>query len=342
MAQMLANFPTAFRLPRHRLSAVSMLAGGLVAASGLVCLFVAPFVGSAVFDNLWGVEPLGYIGGILLFFGVSIFAGGLGAAALGLSKRLAAERKGREKSGEEQSDHWRETTLSFFNEFDHDLGRPLRRITGRQRELRATLRASGEVADSEVMELLDEIERQAVNYRLMLSNIQVLVESEAPGEPLPMTPVEPAEVVRRIVDRYIPVALEGNKNVTWWAEPPEFGMVSSNSHAIEHIVANLIDNAVTHTSSHVEVTLSRDATRFYVQVWDDGPGIAAHYLDYLFDRGWTPEVGRREEKTSSGLGLFIARTLALRCGGDLTVVSVAEPQAEHHTSFLLALPLKGR
>ena len=96
MAQMLANFPTAFRLPQNRLSAVSMLTGGLVVVSGFVCLFVAPFVGSAVFDNLWGVEPLGYIGGILLFFGVSIFAGGLGAAALGLSKRLAAERKGRE------------------------------------------------------------------------------------------------------------------------------------------------------------------------------------------------------------------------------------------------------
>lgn len=337
-AQMLTDFLTAIRFPQNRLSALIMLAGILVAVSGLLCLFLAPFIGPAVFDNLWGVEPLGYIGGISLFSGVAIFAGGLLAVVIGLSARLAAERDNREKLQEEQGDHWRETTLSFFNEFDHDLGRPLRRITGRQRELRATLRASGDVADSEVMELLDEIERQAVNYRLMLSNIQVLVESE----PLPMTPVEPAEVVRRIVERYIPVALEGNKNVSWWAEPPEFGMVSSNSHAIEHIVANLIDNAVTHASSQVEVTLSRDATQFYVQVWDDGPGIAAHYLDYLFERGWTPEVGRREEKTSSGLGLFIARTLARRCGGDLTVESVAEPQAEHHTSFLLALPMNGR
>jgi len=65
-------------------------------------------------------------------------------------------------------------------------------------------------------------------------------------------------------------------------------------------------------------------------------------LEYLFDRGWTPEVGRREEKTSSGLGLFIARRLAQRCGGELTVESVAEPQTDHHTAFLLALPLKGQ
>ena len=329
------NRPTALRMPAPLLAAMAL--GGLVVASGLACLILAPIVGPAAFDNLWGVEPLDYIGAVLLIAGLAIAAIGLAAATM-----TSTERNGREQTGEEQSDHWRETTLSFFNEFDHDLGRPLRRITGRQRELRAALHASGEVADSDVMELLDEIERQAVNYRLMLSNIQVLVQSEAPGEPLPMTPVEPAEVVRRIVDRYTPVALEVNKNISWWAEPQEFGMVSSNSHAIEHIVANLIDNAVTHASGHVEVTLSRDDTLFYVKVWDDGPGIAAHYLEYLFDRGWTPEVGRREEKSSSGLGLFIARTLARRCGGDLTVESVAEPQPEHHTSFQLALPMKGR
>lgn len=321
------------------LSAPALLAtalGTLAVVSGVVCLILAPIVGPAAFDNLWGVEPLNYIGALLLILGLALAALGLAAVIMGV------RRKGTAGNGEEQSHHWRETTLSFFNEFDHDLGRPLRRITGRQRELRAALRASGEDVDSDVMELLDEIERQAVNYRLMLSNIQVLVESEAPGEPLPMTPVEPAEVVRRIVDRYVPVALEVNKEISWWAEPPEFGMVSSNSHAIEHIVANLIDNAVTHAHSHIEVTLSRDDSRFRVNVWDDGPGVSAQYLEYLFDRGWTPEVGRREEKTSSGLGLFIAQTLARRCGGDLTVESVAEPQAGHHTSFLLSLPLKGR
>ena len=128
--------------------------------------------------------------------------------------------------------------------------------------------------------------------------------------------------------------------MTWWAEPTDFGMVSSDSHSIEHIVANLADNAVNHATGQVEISLSRDDSCFYVTVWDDGPGIATHYQEYLFDRGWTPEVGRREEKTSSGLGLFIARTLARRGGGDLTVESVADPDPDHHTSFVLALPLK--
>ena len=340
MAQLLLSRPASLRISRVQLMGLAVAA--IVVGSGAVCLVLSPFVGSAVFDDLWGVEPLGYIGALLLIFGLAAAALGLTMAALGQAARAEAERDGRERSGEEQSDHWRETTLGFFSEFDHDLGRPLRRITGRQRELRAALRASGDAPPLEVMELLDEIERQAVNYRLMLSNIQVLVQSEAPGEPLALAPVEPAEVMRRIVDRYTPVALEVGKDISWWAEPQEFGMVLSNSHAIEHIVANLIDNAVTHAESHVEVSLTKDDSKFYVNVWDDGPGIPAHYLEFLFERGWTPEVGRREEKNSSGLGLFIARTLTRHCGGELTVDSITEPQEGHHTSFLLAMSLKGR
>ena len=331
-----------FPLIRPRLSLLALASASTIAVAGLACLLLSPLLGPSAFDSLWAVEPLGYIGAVLLIVGLAITALGLGVLAKKQAALAASERDVREKTGEEQSDHWRQVTMSFFNEFDHDLGRPLRRITGRQRELRAALRASGQAQNEEVMDLLDEIERQAVNYRLMLSNIQVLVQSESPGDSLAMSPVEPAEVIRRIADRYSPVALEVGKDISWWAEPPEFGMVSSNSHAIEHIVANLIDNAVTYAHSLIEVSLTKDDSRFYVNVWDDGPGIPAHYLEFLFNRGWTPEVGRREEKTSSGLGLFIARTLARHCGGELTVESVAEPLEEHHTSFSLTMPIQGR
>ena len=308
-----------------------------MAFAGLICLILSFFIGPIAFDYLWGVEPLAYIGSMIIIGGLTIAASGLGIAMLKSNWRNRGN-----PTEEEQSEHWRETTRQFFDLFDHDLGRPMRRIAGKERELRAAMRAADGPDNPAVQELLDEIARQTPNFRLMLSNIQVLVQLEAPGGGPPAGPVEPVEVVRRIADRYFPVATEAGKELTWWAEPQDFGIVSSDSHAIEHIVANLVDNAVTHATGNVEISLYKDDTRFYVSVWDDGPGIAPHYLEYLFDRGWTPEVGRREEKSSSGLGLFIAQTLARRCGGDLTVESVVALQSGHHTSFLLALPLKGQ
>ena len=103
-------------------------------------------------------------------------------------------------------------------------------------------------------------------------------------------------------------------------------------------MTNLVDNAVRFATGHVEIRLTKNPTHFFIRVWDDGPGIASHYLQHIFDRGWTPEVVRREEKSSSGLGLFIAQTLAGRCRGELTVESESAPDPNHHTAFLLSLP----
>ncbi len=306
--------------------------GGVIALGGVVCIILAPFIGDKVFDFLWGVEPLSYIGGTLLI-------AGLGVAAASYAGAEWSRRRYGQGSNNRQAGHsWSETTLQYFQLFDHDLGRPLRRIAGKERELRAVLQAAPGVVDSGVKDLLDEIERQTPNFRLMMSNIQVLIQLESPENDDQLQPVEPAEVVRRIADRYSAVASEAGKEITWWSEPTELGLVYANTNAIEHIVTNLVDNAVRYAATHVEVKLTKNPSHFFIRVWDDGPGIGQQYIQHLFDRGWTPEVVRREEKSSSGLGLFIARSLARRSGGDLTVESDDRADGDHHTAFLLSLP----
>ena len=307
---------------------IARAAGGAAALIGMAGLLLAPFLGGAVSDTLWGVEPLAYVGAIILM-------AGLGVVSLSyLVPTWTARRKKPDAEGQ-----WGRVTQDYFDLFQHDLGRPLRRILGRERELRAVLDSSGAAADPATLELLNEIERQAPNFRLMLSNIQVLVQLEASGEPPNAEPIEPSELVRKIVDRYTALATESQKEISWWAEPSEFGIVHSDSSALEHVVTNLVDNAVRFATTHVQARITRNPTHFFVRVWDDGPGITAQYLPHIFDRGWTPEVARREEKSSSGLGLFIGRSLARRHGGDLTVESVAAPDQDHHTAFLLSLPL---
>ena len=311
------------------------IASGILAAGGVLCLILAPLIGSSAFSSLWGVEPLTYIGSILLIIGLAFLA------VVYVVPEVSDRRSGNLAPSATDNQRWAETTRQYFQLFDHDLGRPLRRIAGKERELRAVYQSTEQAVDPAVKDLLDEIERQTPNFRLMLSNIQILIQLETPESPVQPGPIEPSEVVRRIADRYTPVASETNKEVSWWAEPAEFGIVYADSSAVEHIVTNLVDNAVKFANTHVEVRLTKNPSHFFVRVWDDGPGIGAQYAHHIFDRGWTPEVGRREEKSSSGLGLFIASTLAKRSGGDLTLESVAEPNREHHTAFLLSLPLTG-
>ena len=308
------------------------ISGGVIALAGVILLILAPFLGKDFFDLLWAVEPFTYLGGVLMVLGLGMTATTyVGTAWLRRNSYQVI-------NGQNGGHSWSETTLQYFQLFDHDLGRPLRRIAGKERELRAVMQANPGTADAGVIDLLDEIERQTPNFRLMMSNIQVLIQLESPESDDELLPVEPNELIRRIADRYTPVAAEAGKEITWWSEPSELGLVYANTNAIEHIVTNLVDNAVRFAGTHVEVKLTKNPTHFFVRVWDDGPGIGTQYVPHLFDRGWTPEVVRREEKSSSGLGLFIARSLARQSGGDLTVESDDSPDGEHHTAFLLSLP----
>ena len=309
------------------------MAAAVVVGAGALSVALAPLLGAAVSETLWSIEPLTYVGGVLLTAGLAVLTASY--ALSGSSDR----RHGAEDATARTGERWSEITQRYFEVFHHDLGRPLNRIVGKERELRAALEARSGGIDPAVADLLDEIERQGPNFRLMMSNLQVLIQLEAEPAPVRDDAVEPAEVVRKIVERYNAVAGETGKQVTWWSEPAEFGIVYSDSSAIEHIVTNLVDNAVRFASAHVEVKLTRNPTHFFVRVWDDGPGIAPQHVQHLFDRGWTPEAARRDEKVSSGLGLFIAQTLAGRQRGGVTVESVTAPDPDHHTGFLLSLPL---
>ena len=313
-----------------------MAAAALVAA-GALSVALAPLLGPSVSDSLWGVEPLAYVGGLLLIAGLAVLTASY--ALLGVLPGLSAKGSGVSDPSGRTPERWSEITQQYFEVFHHDLGRPLSRIVGKERELRAALEARDGTIDPAVADLLDEIERQGPNFRLMMSNLQVLIQLEAGPAPGRDDAVEPAEVVRKIVERYNAVAGEMGKRITWWSEPPEFGLVYSDGSAIEHIVTNLVDNAVRFAAAQVEVKLTQNPTHFFVRVWDDGPGIPPQYVQHLFDRGWTPEAARRDEKVSSGLGLFIAQTLAGRQRGELTVESATVPDPDHHTGFLLSLPL---
>ena len=308
--------------------------GCLVIVLGLAGLFFSPFFGAVVSPTLWVIEPLAYVGAAVLCVGLMI------TTLSYFLPRLFHQAATAEESTQRTSEMWGQLTQQYFELFHHDLGRPLRRILGKERELRTLLHSTESDLYPEVKELLDEIEGQAPNFRLMMSNVQVLVQMEAPDLAVDLQPVEPSEVIRRIVDRYTLVATESRKEITWWAEPSEFGIVYCDSSAVEHIVTNLVDNSVRFATERIEIRLTKNPTHFFVRVWDDGPGVAGHYMRHIFDRGWTPEVAKREERSTSGLGLFIGKSLAKQHGGELTIESIIEPDPNHHTEFLLSLPLR--
>lgn len=308
------------------------LAGFAVAAIGLLFILLSPIIGESISSGtLWYIEPIAYVGAAVFIFGMLV--------TLAMISFLPSRSS---PTGDNRT--WSQVTQDYFDTFAHDMGRPLRRILGKQREARALLNETGEVSQHIVAELLDEIENQAPNFRLMIENVRVLVDLEDESAAPAIDPVDAAAIVRNVSDRYTPIARERGLELVWWCEPREFGLVYGDGSALDHVITNLVDNAAKFAEGHIEIGLTRSDSSFMVRVWDDGNGIAESHLAHLFDRGWTPELSARSEKQSSGLGLFIANSLSERCGGELLVESQQSngTGAEHYATFTLSLPLDNR
>jgi signal transduction histidine kinase len=111
--------------------------------------------------------------------------------------------------------------------------------------------------------------------------------------------------------------------------------VYGNPGQIERIVGNLVQNAIRYTLSGgtVKVTCAKDRTGARVTVADTGIGIAPENAGRVFDRFWRADSSRSADG-GSGLGLTIARELARRHGGDVTLASTLG----RGSRFTLTLP----
>jgi signal transduction histidine kinase len=105
---------------------------------------------------------------------------------------------------------------------------------------------------------------------------------------------------------------------------------------LRQVLGNLIDNAVKYSPEKGEVRVSAVASNGVVRiaVRDDGPGIPRDQQELIFEKFGRAEVSGGS-KPGSGLGLFIARSIAEAHGGALEVASTPATG----TTFTLTLPL---
>ena len=104
------------------------------------------------------------------------------------------------------------------------------------------------------------------------------------------------------------------------------------------MLTNLIDNAIKYSPAggEVEVRAYPENGRVLVDVRDDGPGIAKADQKLIFEK-FGRVTGTGATRPGTGLGLFIARSIAEAHGGVLEVQSAPEQGA----TFTLELPLAG-
>jgi len=135
-------------------------------------------------------------------------------------------------------------------------------------------------------------------------------------------PVQLLDVVRRL-------APEMRVKARWRAVdlaldlPPSLPMINANHADIEHLVANLMNNAIKYTNAGGKVTISlrEEGNKVIGAVADTGIGIAAEEIPKIFSGFYRAEAAKKIDTYGTGLGLPIAKRVAEMYGGELKVES---------------------
>jgi signal transduction histidine kinase len=124
--------------------------------------------------------------------------------------------------------------------------------------------------------------------------------------------------------------------VTIHTDLAEAAHVHGSPVQLDRLLTNLLDNAVRHAAGHVDlcVKVDKEAGQVVITVTDDGAGIAPEDRERVFERFTRLPEGRARDAGGSGLGLSLAREIAMAHHGTLSLTS-------HHpgAQFVCRLPL---
>ena len=178
------------------------------------------------------------------------------------------------------------------------------------------------------------VARNAERLHDLVEDLLDLSRIESQKLKLAPEPLEPRAVFDQVSSLFRERA--DRKHVAFVPETqPGMARIFADRRALEHVLTNLVDNAVKYCAEHTRVVLraEEDGAVLRLSVSDEGPGIDERHLPRLFERFYRVDAGRSRELGGTGLGLSIVKHLTEAMGGTVSVTS----KPGSGTTFTVAL-----
>ncbi|MEV0897622.1 HAMP domain-containing sensor histidine kinase [Actinoplanes sp. NPDC049802] len=193
----------------------------------------------------------------------------------------------------------------------HELRSPL---AGLRNTIEVAL-VHGDTADLEVLSRATKRLQSLTDDLLLLARLER-------AAPATATPVDLAAIAEELASerRY---QVPPDERFTVLSEEP--ALVIGREEELARMLRNLLENASRYARDRVVVTVAQaEPCLVRVEVRDDGPGIPAPDRERVFERFARVDEARDRGHGGAGLGLAIARDIAVRHGGRLYVADVAD------------------
>lgn len=181
---------------------------------------------------------------------------------------------------------------------------------------------------------LDGLQARYVGYmessgRLLMSHISDVLDITRYDAGKLTALVEPMNIsalLQDIIDNQSSTASRNETALDWGWDGPATHWINSDHDRLQHVMMNLIGNAVKFTKrGKVSVTVRKvaqaDNDQLQIEITDTGPGISDELAGRIFDDFVTGNTAYDREVGGTGLGLSIAKRFVTALGGTIGVQS---------------------
>jgi len=210
-----------------------------------------------------------------------------------------------------------EAKKAFIADVTHELRTPLTVIKGTIETLE-----DGALDDLEGRgSLLTSMMRETDRLIRMVNELLVLTRVDAGALPLKIQDLDLTELARMRCENMMRLAARQHVELKLIGDSSP---VSADPDRLSQILDNLLDNAIRHSPENSTITVAIQSKDDGVEcsVSDQGIGIPAKHLPFIFDRFYRVETSRDRISGGTGLGLAIVRALVTAHSGKISAHSI--------------------
>ena len=217
----------------------------------------------------------------------------------------------------------RETELArlrsdFVANVSHELRTPLSSI----QIFSETLKKNKAVSQDKQDQYLDTISSESSRLARLVENVLDFSRLERDVKDFNFQPIDIGEIIESTVDAARFYAEQHGATVSL-KMAPDLPEIRADKAAISQMVMNLIDNAVKYSEDEGEITVNvfHRGKNIVIQVVDKGVGIDEEDMKKIFDKFYRGKNVENLGTGGTGLGLTMAKAIAIAHGGDVLVKS---------------------
>jgi CheY-like chemotaxis protein/nitrogen-specific signal transduction histidine kinase len=233
--------------------------------------------------------------------------------------RVGSERAGRLKD-------------EFLANLSHELRSPINAILGWSQLIKP-----GVSSDADIAEAMEVIQRNARAQAHLIDDLLDMSRVVSGKMRLDVQRVDLPALIDAALESVRPAAEVKNIRIEKIIDPLA-GPVTGDPARLQQIIWNILSNALKFTDKggKVQIVLERVNSHLDLSVSDDGAGISAEFLPYVFDRLSQADQLPARKHPGLGVGLAIVKSLTELHGGTVRVKSAGLGLG---STFIISLPV---